>query len=129
MPEVKNRRSVWVKIADIGAAGNATTNINVGFPVDDVIVSSWAAGVTTAAAQDNPFIVNWVELRGNHGALSETIFIFKEQETSTPRHIYHLQGNRVIGEQHFQIRTVADGAPAQTGCQLIFCMEFIEYHR
>jgi hypothetical protein len=119
MPEVLNRKNIFVK-AVLDATGAFTFNINVPFHVDDMIVTSWTCGKRTGTDLFSPLIVN---MQG----IGE-ILCFTEQDFESPRHIFNL--NTIIrGQQIFTIRNASNAIVDQTGCEIMFCLEFIEFRK
>lgn len=119
MPEVKSRKIVFVR-ASLDDTGSFTYNIHIPFHVDDMILTSWTCGRTTAGAIPHPFILT---MQG----IGE-ILCFTEQDFDSPRHIFNIN-SPIIGQQTFDIRNAAGTIVDQTGCQFAFSLEFIEFHR
>jgi hypothetical protein len=120
MPEVKSRKNVFVKTV-LDATGQFDFVIHIPFHVHDMVATQWAAGVAFgggAVPTSDPFIVEMLGVG--------EIVCFTQQDFDSPRHIYNL--NRpVVGRHTFTVRNSAGAIINQTGCHLMFCLEFIEF--
>lgn len=116
MPEVKTRKIIFVK-AELNASGIFVRNLHVPFDVHDMIVRSWSAGQATNAAV---FAVNMAGIGD--------IFHFAGQESSSPMHIFKVNGT-ISGDTQFAVTDIEGNlATALTTTELIFCLEFVEYY-
>jgi hypothetical protein len=116
MPEVKTRRSVFVR-ATLDATGQFDYVINIPFHVDDMHLNSWTVGT---GANDQPFVVEMVGVG--------EICSMTEEDFDSPRHVFNINRS-ITGVQRFTLRSAAGTIIDRTGVQIFFCLEFIEFHR
>lgn len=116
MPEVKNRKIVFVKTT-FDNTGTFTADFNLGFEVDDMIVKSITIGGALGT-------VNTIRMNG-----VGDIFQFTGEETHDPKYVFNLAGRSLGGLQTFTVHDIAGNLHLTLTQTLIFALEFIEFHR
>lgn len=119
MPEVRNRKTIFVKTTFGGGGYTGRFQFNfgtIGFNVDDIIINSWTCGGLLAT-------VNTINMDG-----VGDLFSFTGQETCTPRNIFRV-GRMLDGIQNFSIRDIDNGLnPGIAAGTLCFTIECIQFH-
>jgi hypothetical protein len=125
MPEVKSRKIIFVK-GVIDAAGKliSTGNITgytfqVGFEVDDIIITGWSTDLRGAA--DRVYTMNF-------DGIGE-IFHFRDDDSSVIKNVFRV-GKYLDGLQIFTVFNYnGDLETTIAGLTIIFTVECIEFHK